>query len=156
MIHPRHISVRSLLTVIAMLAAVAMLAAGCGGSSDDTKSTDKAATETTTSTDSAATETTSTDAAATGEVIKVGIIAGKMKFDTDKIDAKAGSVTFEFNNTENVPHDFVIEKDGKKIGGTALITNDSETITVTLEPGEYEFFCTPHRAIGMTGVLTVS
>jgi plastocyanin len=29
-------------------------------------------------------------------------------------------------------------------------------VTVELEPGEYTFYCTPHRGAGMTGTLTVT
>jgi plastocyanin len=53
-------------------------------------------------------------------------------------------------------HDFVIEQDGERIGGTDLISNDSADVTVELEPGEYTFYCTPHRGAGMTGTLTVT
>jgi plastocyanin len=65
-------------------------------------------------------------------------------------------VTFRFTNPDSLGHDFVIEKDGERIGGTELISNDSAEVTVTLEPGEYTYICTPHESAGMTGTLTVT
>jgi len=47
-------------------------------------------------------------------------------------------------------------RDGERVGGSALISNESAVLTVELEPGEYTYYSTPHRAAGMTGTLTVS
>ena len=52
-----------------------------------------------------------------------------------------------------MPHDFVIEKDGERLEGTDLLSNDSTEITVELEPGDYTYICTPHEA---AGTLTVT
>lgn len=88
--------------------------------------------------------------------IQVGVVEGALRFDPSKLSADAGEVTFRFNNTEAVAHDFVIENDGgERIGGTDLISSDSAEITVDLAPGTYTYFCTPHRSAGMMGTLTV-
>ena len=84
------------------------------------------------------------------------MVEGALRFDPSELTADAGEVTFRFDNTEAMAHDFVIERDGERIGGTALISNESAELTVELEPGEYTYYCTPHRAAGMTGTLTVS
>jgi plastocyanin len=96
------------------------------------------------------------DGAAGADVIQVGVVEGALRFDPSELSAGAGRVTFRFNNTETMAHDFVIEQDGERIGGTDLISNDSADVTVELEPGEYTFYCTPHRGAGMTGTLTVT
>jgi outer membrane protein assembly factor BamB len=93
---------------------------------------------------------------ADADVIQVGVVEGALRFDPSELSAEAGQVTFRFNNTEAMAHDFVIEQDGERIGGTDLISNDSADVTVELEPGEYTFYCTPHRGAGMTGTLTVT
>jgi outer membrane protein assembly factor BamB len=93
---------------------------------------------------------------ADADVIQVGVVEGALRFDPSELSADAGQVTFRFNNTEAMAHDFVIEQDGERIGGTDLISNDSADVTVELEPGEYTFYCTPHRGAGMTGTLTVT
>jgi outer membrane protein assembly factor BamB/plastocyanin len=100
-------------------------------------------------------EDTGGDESASG-VIQVGVVEGALRFDPSKLTAKAGDVTFRFNNTEAMGHDFVIEKNGERIAGTKLISNDSAEVTVTLEPGEYRYICTPHESAGMTGTLTVT
>ena len=98
---------------------------------------------------------TTTDESATGDVTEVGVDEGALRFDPSELSAPAGEVTFRFNNTEATPHDFVIEKDSRRIGGTDLVSNDSAELTVELDAGAYTFFCTPHRSAGMTGTLTV-
>ena len=87
--------------------------------------------------------------------IEVGVVEGALRFDPSELTAQAGDVTFRFNNTEAVPHDFVIAENGERIAGTDLISNDSAELQVELEAGEYSFLCTPHESAGMTGTLTV-
>ena len=99
---------------------------------------------------------TTTDESATGDVIEVGVVEGALRFDPSELRAPAGDVAFRFDNTEATPHDFVIEKDGRRIGGTELVSNESADLAVELEAGEYTFFCTPHRSAGMTGTLSVA
>jgi plastocyanin len=91
-----------------------------------------------------------------GEAIEVGVVEGALRFDPSELTAEAGEVTFRFNNTEAMPHDFVIEKDGERVAGTELISEESAQLTVELEAGGYTFICTPHESAGMTGTLTVS
>ena len=92
---------------------------------------------------------------ADGDAIEVGIVEGALRFDPSELSAQAGKARFRFNNTEAVPHDFVIRKGSERIGGTELISNASAEVTVQLKPGEYSFICTPHESAGMTGTLTV-
>lgn len=104
------------------------------------------------------TEETETDDAgqANDSVIEVGVVEGALRFDPSQLSADAGEVTFRFNNTDATPHDFVIRRDGERVGGTELVSNDSAEFTVELDPGEYSYICTPHEAAGMTGTLTVT
>jgi uncharacterized cupredoxin-like copper-binding protein len=47
---------------------------------------------------------------------------------------------------------------GTQIGATPTFSGGSKTLTVTLKPGTYTFFCSvpAHAAAGMTGTFTVS
>ena len=93
---------------------------------------------------------------ANGDAIEVGVVEDELRFDPSELTAEAGEVTFRFNNTEAMPHDFVILKDGERIAGTDLLSHESAEFTVDLEAGEYTFICTPHESLGMTGTLTVT
>jgi len=88
--------------------------------------------------------------------IEVGVVEGALRFDPSELSAQAGDLTFRFNNTEAVPHDFVVVRNGERVAGTELVSNDSTELQVELEAGEYSFICTPHQSAGMTGTLTVS
>jgi plastocyanin len=53
-------------------------------------------------------------------------------------------------------HDFVLTGPGirnKMITGLAY--RGSKTVTVTLKKGRYEYYCTPHRSMGMKGFISV-
>jgi alcohol dehydrogenase (cytochrome c) len=91
-----------------------------------------------------------------GQTVQVGVVEGALRFDPSKLTAEAGTVTFRFTNTEAMAHDFVIKKDGERLAGTDLISNESAEVTVELEPGDYTYICTPHESAGMTGTLTVT
>jgi uncharacterized cupredoxin-like copper-binding protein len=83
---------------------------------------------------------------------------GEFEFVEESLDVQAGEVTFEFDNPATVAHDFVIEDaQGNDIARTDVITDDSDSVTVDLEPGEYTFFCSVpgHREAGQEGPLTV-
>jgi hypothetical protein len=53
-------------------------------------------------------------------------------------------------------HDFVLTGPGiSRRVVTGLAFTGSKSATVTLKRGRYEFYCTPHRRMGMRGFVTV-
>jgi plastocyanin len=84
--------------------------------------------------------------------------AGQLAFDTKQLSAKAGKVTIDFSNSSPIEHDVAIAQGSTIAGQTPIFTGGSKTLTVTLKPGSYTFFCTVpgHRQAGMEGTLTVS
>lgn len=53
-------------------------------------------------------------------------------------------------------HDFVLTGPGiRNRVITGLAFRSSKTVTVTLNRGRYEYYCTPHRSMGMKGFITV-
>jgi plastocyanin len=53
-------------------------------------------------------------------------------------------------------HDFVLTGPGiKRKVVTGLSFEGAKTVTVTLKRGRYEYYCTPHRSMGMKGFITV-
>lgn len=83
--------------------------------------------------------------------------AAALAFDTTSLDAKAGKVTIDFKNPSAIPHNVVIEQDGKELAGFEPITEGEESETAELKAGAYAFYCSVpgHREAGMEGTLTV-
>jgi plastocyanin len=138
---------------LAVLALAAFGLAACGG--DDDEATDEA--PVVEETEPEATE----EEAATGEGASIEIEAdpdGTLAYTTGEISTEAGEVTIDFDNPSSVPHDVRIEdEDGNDLGGTSVITDDSESATVSLEPGTYTYYCSVagHREAGMEDTLVV-
>ena len=84
--------------------------------------------------------------------------AGQLAYTTKSLSAKAGKLTIDFSNASPVEHDVAIAQGNTVAGQTPVFTGGSKTLTVTLKPGTYTFYCTVpgHRAAGMEGTLTVS
>jgi plastocyanin len=80
-----------------------------------------------------------------------------LAFDAKDLTAKAGKVTIDFKNPSAIPHNVVIEEDGKELAGFEPIAEAEESETAELKPGTYTFFCSVpgHREAGMEGNLTV-
>jgi plastocyanin len=51
----------------------------------------------------------------------------------------------------------VASSSGAVLGATPTFQGESKTLSLTLKPGTYKFYCTVpgHRAAGMEGTLTV-
>jgi plastocyanin len=148
-----HASHRSPAPVLLLLGIVALLAlaAGCGGN-DNKDSTSSSTT----------TQTTPTTGDQSGGVsvqtLKVAADPqGQLKFDSAKLNAKPGETTVDFSNQSSLGHDWVLEKGGKDIARTDVITSDTATTKVNLAAGKYKYYCSVdgHRQAGMEGDLTV-
>jgi uncharacterized cupredoxin-like copper-binding protein len=83
---------------------------------------------------------------------------GELAYTVKSADSKAGKVTVNFTNPQQLSHDVAIEDaSGKEVGATEVIGEGSDSTEVDLKPGEYTFFCSVpgHREAGMEGELTV-
>jgi plastocyanin len=138
-----------------MLAAAALLVAGCGSSSSSS---------TTASTPSATpTSTTTTAAGATGAqgASTVSLSAdpsGQLSYNTTSLSAKAGAVTISFTNASPLMHNVTLaNSSGTVVGSTPTFSGGTKSLTANLKPGTYTFYCSVpgHRAAGMQGTLTV-
>ena len=79
---------------------------------------------------------------------------GALSYDKSSLEASAGEVTIVLTNDSSVQHDVRIEELDV---GTDIITEGTDSVTTTLEPGTDTFFCSVpgHREAGMEGTLTV-
>ncbi len=136
---------RLLLLAFTALALVVAVAA-CGGDDDD--DAEEPAAEATTE---------DTGGGGGGETLMLAADpGGALAFDQTELTAAAGEVTIEFMNDSGMPHNVEVEGNGvEEVSDT--ITEGSTSLTLTLEPGEYEYYCAVpgHREGGMEGTLTV-
>ena len=139
---------RRLLMLMMAVAALALAAAACGGDDDDEETEEPAVAETTTE---------EGDGGGEGGGATLDLAAdpgGSPAFDQDSLTAPAGEITINLTNESGMPHNVAI--DGMD-AVSETITTGSTTLAVTLEPGEYTFYCAVpgHREGGMEGTLTV-
>lgn len=90
--------------------------------------------------------------------------SGQLVYTASKAIASPGALTITMGNTSGVSHNIALETGeggatpkGAKLGASAFTTKTSASVTVTVKPGSYTFFCEApgHRAAGMYGTLTV-
>ena len=121
---------------LTMIVLAVLVSAGCGSDSDG--------------------ETSGDTAAAGGE--SVALTATEYKFDpADLTVDAAGKVTFTVSNDGQETHALEVEGNGVEEETDSIAAGESGTLTVDLEPGEYEFYCPidGHREQGMEGTLMV-
>ena len=141
---------KKLLALLAVMALAAFGLAACGGDDDDDGGEETAA----------VTTQETTGGGGGGATIDISTPSGSdLAFDQTDVTAAAGNVTINFDNKQAIPHDVIVEdQSGNDIGGTDLVSSDTASATVDLQPGTYTFYCTVsgHREGGMEGTLTVN
>ena len=83
--------------------------------------------------------------------------SGQLKFDKQSLSAKAGNVTITMANPSPVQHAIAIMGNGAQKAGSTVSMGGTSTVTASLKPGTYTFYCPVdgHKAAGMQGTLTV-
>jgi uncharacterized cupredoxin-like copper-binding protein len=127
------------------LLVLALLVAGCGGDDDEG---DEATPPPPAATDGAGEATTLENPADE---------SGALAFQKDSLTAPAGEIRLVMENPSQVEHNIAV-KNGVEEEGEVVGQGETSEVTVTLEPGEYEFYCSVpgHEAAGMEGTLTVT
>jgi plastocyanin len=137
---------RRILLLVLAVVALSLAVAACGGDDDD-EADEPAAEETTEDTTGGGGGTTLELAADPG---------GALAFDQTELTAPAGEVTIHLTNDAQIPHNVEVEgNDVEEVSDT--VTGADTSLDLTLEPGEYVFYCAVpgHREGGMEGTLTV-
>jgi plastocyanin len=149
---------KALFSLLSLAAALVALA-GCGSSSSSSSSSASTAAEAP-ATSSASTSAPAPSSAAGGSS-SVSLEAnpeGQLAYTTKSLSAKAGKVSIDFTNKSSLPHNVTIESSsGATVGATPTFSGGSKTLSVSLKPGTYKFFCSVpgHRQAGMEGTLVV-
>jgi plastocyanin len=137
---------RRFTALFVIAAAIAVPIAGCGGGDDNDNT-------------NADTGGAATGAAATGSSETVDLTAVDYKFNPSDPALKQGDVTFRLTNDGQTGHSLEIEDvngQDEELEGEVQ-PGDSNTLTVNLPPGKYEFYCPvdDHKEMGMEGEITV-
>jgi plastocyanin len=141
---------RRLFAVVVPLVA-GLLVAGCG-SSDSNKTT-------ATKAKSVATQAKSNAAAGRSSTLSLSADpSGALKFNKKVLAAKSGAVTIKMTNPAPLSHGIAVEGNGVDKDGQIVDQGGTSTVSVTLKPGKYEFYCPvdSHKQAGMEGTLTVT
>ncbi len=82
---------------------------------------------------------------------------GQLKFLAPSASATPGHVTLRMKNMSSTPHDIAITGGGLNQIGPIVSNGGVSTVTTSLKPGNYTFYCSVdgHRQAGMQGTLTV-
>lgn len=84
---------------------------------------------------------------------------GQLAYEVSSATAAAGALEIDSKNASATPHDIALEgPDGRVIARGGTVSNGGvSTVSVTLRPGRYTFYCTlpGHREAGMQGTLIV-
>jgi plastocyanin len=134
-------------TAITVLIA-ALAVAGCGGSSSSSS----------TSSSSASTPApASGGGGGGGSSLKISADPSQLKFSTTSLTAKPGKVTITMTNPSPLSHDVSIKGNGVNQQGNVVGKGSTSTVSATLKPGTYTFYCSVdgHEPAGMKGTLTV-
>jgi plastocyanin len=147
------------LILTAILASLALVAAGCGG--DDNNNNSSSSDSSGAQGNGGSTSEPTGGGGGGGAASKLTVTAdpgGALKFDKSSLSAKAGKVTVTMDNPSSTPHALNIEGNGIEEKGTKTLTQGKASVTVNLKAGKYEFYCPVdgHKAAGMEGTLTVN
>ncbi|MEO0535141.1 MAG: plastocyanin [Cyanobacteria bacterium P01_A01_bin.123] len=99
-------------------------------------------------------------AAASGYEVKMGSDSGLLVFEPSTITVKAGD-TVTWVNNKMAPHNVIFDLSDKgladKLSHSQLTFAPGENYSSTfdVDPGEYTYYCAPHRGAGMVGKIIV-
>jgi uncharacterized cupredoxin-like copper-binding protein len=81
-----------------------------------------------------------------------------LRFSKSALQAPAGAVTLVMENPSAIEHNIAVRGEGVDEQGEVVGQGEESTVTVELEAGEYEFYCSVpgHEEAGMKGTLTVA
>ena len=145
-------------TTVAAAATAAPTTAAPATTAAPTTTAAPATTAAATTTTAAATAT-SAAAAPAGTGTAVAVTESEFKIEGVSPTMTAGDYTFNVTNSGNFPHNLIINGPGVDNQKTENLTaGTSGSVTVTLQPGTYEFYCgvPTHKGKGMDLTVTVA
>lgn len=143
--------------IAAPLLAATVLLTGCGDEQTGQSTTSPPAPATTTTTTTTPTTTTGTAEPGTGAT-DITVTENEFSIELPNTNLAPGTYRFVVRNEGNAPHDFAIKGPGVDTKSEQLDGGQQGEVTVTLQPGSYEVWCTVgnHRQRGMQTTITVA
>jgi plastocyanin len=133
--------------------------AACGGSSSSSSTAAGSSSSAPAATSSSSSSAAAAPSGGGNTITNSADPSGALKFTQSSLTAKAGKDTLKFTNSAPEMHDMTIAtSSGTVVGKTPVFQGGTKTVSVTLKPGKYVFYCSVpgHRQGGMQGTLTVS
>lgn len=153
----RLMSRRSALGLGALLGTSALVLAACGDDEPDASSTATSTSENTES--STSSSSSASEAPAAGGTQTLAVDSVDFSYELPQDTFSAGTYEITVTNRGNATHDLIVERDGADVEGSDQIgPGESSTFEVTLEEGDYVFYCSVgnHRQMGMEVPVTVT
>jgi uncharacterized cupredoxin-like copper-binding protein len=137
----------------------ALALAACGSSKKSSSSSTSTPAPAASSSSSTSSTPSSSSSGGSGALTLKAVETNGLSFDKKTLTAKAGKVTLTMDNgSSNAQmHGIAVEGKGVDKDGKIVQPGGTSTVTVTLKPGTYEFYCPVpgHKQAGMEGKLTV-
>jgi plastocyanin len=148
------------MSLVAVLAALALAAGGCGDDDDDGGGSGNGGSGGADSGGGGGSDTEKQASSGGGGGTELKLAAdpsGALKFDKTSLSAKPGKVTIVMDNPSDVPHAIEVEGQGVEEEGEVVEKGGVSQVSADLKAGEYEFYCPVgnHKDAGMEGTLTV-
>jgi plastocyanin len=155
----RRTTGRSLVRGAAEVFLVFLALTACSGGSSG--STGAASTSTGSPAASGSSAASGSTSAGSGSATSQSITATEADFSItlDKRSIAAGTYDIQVVNGGHATHDLAVEQNGTKVAATQSIPpGGSASLTLTLQPGSYLFYCSigNHRVMGMEVTVTVT
>jgi plastocyanin len=84
----------------------------------------------------------------------MGSDKGALVFEPKDIIIKTGD-TIKWINNKAYPHNIVVQGEAELSHKKLLVKPAAEVESTFSAPGEYSYYCSPHRGAGMVGKVTV-
>jgi uncharacterized cupredoxin-like copper-binding protein len=141
----------------AVLAAAGLLIAGCGGGTSASSSGASSGSQTIPGETGQHTPGAGAAAGSSGTLHLNADPGGALRFNTNSLTVSVGKVTLVMDNPSQLSHSIAITGNGVSAAGEVVGPAGRSTVSATLKPGTYTFYCTVpgHREAGMSGTLTV-
>jgi plastocyanin len=102
--------------------------------------------------------TASAAVARSTSVVRISAPVSGLRYNQKVVHAPAGTIKIVFVNRSTLRHNVNVEQGEKEFGKTAIVSNGTATVTLSLKAGKYNFYCSVpgHEDAGMHGTLIVT